>query len=45
MDSQRKYASWIGLSMFASIGTFGKIYVTRQEYEDSGSTAIHRKCF
>ena len=45
MDSQRKYASWIGGSMFASIGTFGKIYVTRQEYEDSGATAVHRKCF
>ena len=45
VDSQRKYASWIGGSMFASLGTINQIYVTRQEYEDSGATVVHRKCF
>jgi actin-related protein len=47
-DSQRKFASWIGGSMFGSLGTFGQIQLGRQEYNDSGasrSAAIHRKCF
>eukprot|EP00455_Lapot_gusevi_P024035 TRINITY_DN2493_c0_g1_i6.p1 TRINITY_DN2493_c0_g1~~TRINITY_DN2493_c0_g1_i6.p1 ORF type:complete len:256 (-),score=50.36 TRINITY_DN2493_c0_g1_i6:227-994(-) len=43
-DSQRKYAAWIGGSMFASLSTFNQIQVTRAEYE-SGRDIIHRKYF
>ena len=31
--------------MFGSLGTFGDIQYTRQEYNDSGAMTIHRKCF
>ena len=44
-DSQRKYAAWIGGSMFGSLGTFPQIQLGRQEYNDGGAAAIHRKCF
>ncbi len=44
-DSQRKYAAWIGASMFGSLGTFPQIQLGRQEYNDGGAAAIHRKCF
>ena len=44
-DSQRKHAAWIGGSMFGSLGTFGDIQYTRQEYNEGGATTIHRKCF
>jgi|TARA_B100000780_G_C20940103_1_gene374924 actin, other eukaryote len=44
-DSQRKYAAWIGGSMFGSLGTFNDISFSRQEYNDGGSGQIHRKCF
>ena len=33
---QRKFASWIGGSMFGSLGTFGQIQLGRQEYNDAG---------
>ena len=44
-DSQRKYSAWIGGSMFGSLGTFGDIQYTRQEYNENGAATIHRKCF
>ena len=43
-DSQRKFASWIGGSMFASLGTFGQIQITKQEYDDCHESVVHRKC-
>lgn len=43
-NSQRKHASWIGGSMFASLDTFKEIRVMKQEWEDDES-AIHRKSF
>jgi hypothetical protein len=43
-NSQRKIGAWIGGSIFASLDTFGKVLVSKQEYEDAGSAAIvHRK--
>ena len=44
-DSQRKYAAWIGGSMFASLSTFEQIQITKHEYDDSKDTAVLRKCF
>ena len=41
---QRKHASWIGGSMFASLDTFQKVQITKQEWEDSHESIIHRKC-
>lgn len=43
-NSQRKHASWIGGSMFASLETFKEVRVMKQEWEDDES-AIHRKTF
>mgnify|MGYP000388917886 CR=1 FL=1 len=44
-NAQKKHAPWIGGSIFASLDTFEKAVVTKQEYEDAGSTSIvHRKC-
>lgn len=44
-DSQRKFASWIGGSMLASLSTFGHIKITKQEYDDCHEAIVHRKCF
>jgi actin len=44
-NSQRKHASWIGGSMFASLPTFSQIQITKQEWEDSHDSIVHRKCF
>mmetsp|Transcript_55102 Transcript_55102/g.102027 ORF Transcript_55102/g.102027 Transcript_55102/m.102027 type:complete len:401 (+) Transcript_55102:85-1287(+) len=48
VDSQRKYAAWIGGSMFASLSTFDQAAITRQEFEDGKSDVrnlVARKTF
>eukprot|EP00903_Cladosiphon_okamuranus_P008389 g8065.t1 len=41
-NAQRKHAPWIGGSMLASLSPYKQLQVTRQEYEDSGESIIHR---
>jgi actin-related protein len=45
-NSQRQIGAWIGGSILASLDTFGKISVSKQDYEDEGSNAniVHRRC-
>ncbi|KAJ5068634.1 actin [Anaeramoeba ignava] len=42
---ERKYAVWIGGSILASLPTFQKIWITKEEYKESGPSIVHRKCF
>ena len=42
--SERKYAAWIGGSIFASLPTFQNKVIKHDEYNDSGSSIIHQKC-
>jgi len=42
---ERKYSVWIGGSILASLSSFDTMWVTKQEYDESGSGIIHRKCF
>jgi len=45
-NTQRKFASWIGGSIFASLPTFGQVKITKQEWEEQGGKSIiHNKCF
>lgn len=41
---ERKYGSWIGGSILASIGTFQQLWFSMQEYKESGKAQIDRKC-
>eukprot|EP00416_Gambierdiscus_australes_P020874 CAMPEP_0171081004 /NCGR_PEP_ID=MMETSP0766_2-20121228/16232_1 /TAXON_ID=439317 /ORGANISM="Gambierdiscus australes, Strain CAWD 149" /LENGTH=395 /DNA_ID=CAMNT_0011538289 /DNA_START=9 /DNA_END=1196 /DNA_ORIENTATION=+ len=48
VDSQRRYAAWIGGSMFASLSTFDQVAITKQEYEEGKSDVknlVARKTF
>lgn len=40
---ERKYSFWIGGSILASLATFQKMKITKQEYNEYGPTIIHRK--
>ena len=40
---QRKYASWMGGSMFATLDTFNEVIVTQHEWEDTREKEIHRR--
>merc|ERR1712106_189388 len=42
---ERKYSIWIGGSIVTSLSTFQSMWVTKEEYEESGPSIIHRKCF
>ena len=42
---ERKYATWLGGSILASLSTFQQMWISKQEYDESGPSVIHRKCF
>ncbi|XP_065584368.1 actin, cytoplasmic 1-like [Artemia franciscana] len=42
---ERKYSVWIGGSILASLSTFQDMWISKQEYDESGSSIVHRKCF
>ena len=42
---ERKYSVWIGGSILSSISTFGSMWITKDEYQESGTSIVHRKCF
>jgi centractin len=42
---ERKYSNWMGGSILASLTTFKKMWVAKDEYEEDGAAAIHRKTF
>ncbi|KAI1709289.1 actin domain-containing protein [Ditylenchus destructor] len=42
---ERKYSVWIGGSILASLSTFQQMWISKQEYDESGSSIVHRKCF
>jgi len=42
---ERKYSVWIGGSILSSLSTFQSMWITKDEYEESGPAIVHRKCF
>jgi actin beta/gamma 1 len=42
---ERKYSVWIGGSILASLATFQQMWISKQEYDESGPQIVHRKCF
>ncbi|KAI3409840.1 Alpha-centractin [Globodera pallida] len=42
---ERIFSTWIGGSILASLDTFRKIWVTKQQYENNGKIIIARKTF
>jgi actin, other eukaryote len=42
---ERKYCVWIGGSILSSISTFSCMWITKEEYQESGPQIVHRKCF
>nr|VZI26720.1 unnamed protein product [Spirometra erinaceieuropaei] len=42
---ERKYLAWIGGSMLVGLPAFQQMWITKQEYDESGPQIVHRKCF
>ena len=41
---ERRYSTWIGGSILASLATFQSMCVTKEEYDDCGPGIVHRMC-
>lgn len=39
------YSAWLGGTILASLPSFQEMLVTKQEYDENGSSIIHKKCF
>ncbi|KAJ6250520.1 actin [Anaeramoeba flamelloides] len=42
---ERKCTVWIGGSILASLSTFQSVWISSEEYEESGPSIVHRRCF
>ena len=42
--SNRNYSVWIGGSILSSLQTFDTMWITTNEYNESGPSIVHRKC-
>ena len=42
---ERKSSVWIGGSILASLSTFQKMWISKEEYDEFGPSIVHRKCF
>jgi actin-related protein len=43
--AERKFSVWIGGSILSSLSTFQAMWITKAEYDESGPSIVHRKCF
>ena len=41
---ERKYSTWIGGSVLASMTDFSKMCISSSEYDECGPSIVHRKC-
>lgn len=42
---ERKYSTWIGGSILASLANFRKMWISHEEYDEDGANVVHRKTF
>jgi len=42
---ERKYSVWIGGSILSSLSTFQQMWISKEEYDETGPSIVHRKCF
>jgi actin beta/gamma 1 len=40
---ERKYSVWIGGSILASLSTFQSMWISKEEFDESGPSIVHRK--
>nr|XP_031302839.1 actin, alpha skeletal muscle-like [Camelus dromedarius] len=42
---ERQYSVWMGGSILASLPIFQQMWISKDEYDESGPSIIHHKCF
>lgn len=41
---ERKYSAWHGGSILADLSTFQQMWISKEEYDKSGPSIVHKKC-
>ena len=41
---ERKYSVWIGGSILGSLATFQEMWISKEDYDETGPSIVHRKC-
>jgi actin len=41
---ERIYGAWVGGSILASNSTFSQMVITKDEFQETGSSIVHRRC-
>lgn len=41
---EKRFSSWIGGSILASLGTFQQLWISKVEYDEMGKTVVEKKC-
>ncbi|XP_068147042.1 actin-like protein 53D [Drosophila tropicalis] len=44
-NPERRFSVWTGGAVLASLSSFQKMWIDAKEYNDVGSSIVHRKCF
>lgn len=44
LTSERRFGSWIGGSILASLGTFHQMWISKKEYDENGPGIIEKRC-
>ena len=40
----RECSEWVGGSILTSLSTFEEMWITKDEYDETGPSIVHRKC-
>jgi len=41
---ERKYSVWVGGSILSSLNTFQQMWISKEEYDETGVSIVHKKC-
>ena len=44
VSAERRFSSWIGGSILASLGSFQQMWISKQEYDEGGKSCVEKKC-
>jgi actin-like protein 6A len=44
VTAERQFATWIGGSVLTTLGTFHQLWLSKEEYDEYGSSIVLRKC-
>ncbi|GIJ98965.1 nuA4 histone acetyltransferase subunit [Aspergillus viridinutans] len=42
--AERKFGSWVGGSILASLGTFHQMWISKKEYDEHGPNIVEKRC-